>query len=308
MAHKFYEDTALPKLVADFGSLELSPVDGTLTDFMHTRGLQMRSLGSVVELADKLPHVQSLCIHEMIVRAFKHILQAVIATVDDIEEMAGSVVSCLNVLLGSLPGEAVDSDLANTVSLKHKWLEIFLLKRFGWKWKDEVSSDLRKFSVLRGLCHKWGAGAGAADMLPSELLSPLQVVGVLRLGKRTLKSTAASSTTDKLKASNFPASLLRIGSWECISRYEGDLVAKCYYAKHKLVWEVLEGGLKSKIEIQWSDITALKATCPENGPGTLDVVLARQPLFFRETNPQPRKHALWQATWILLVDKQVLHK
>lgn len=35
--------------VADFGSLELSPVDGrTLTDFMHTRGLRMRSLGFVV--------------------------------------------------------------------------------------------------------------------------------------------------------------------------------------------------------------------------------------------------------------------
>ncbi|KAK4604850.1 hypothetical protein RGQ29_013064 [Quercus rubra] len=80
------------------------------------------------------------------------------------------------------------------------------------------------------------------------------------------------------------------------SRYEGDLVAKCYFAKHKLVWEVLEGGLKSKIEIQWSDIMALKANCPDNGPGTLNVVLARQPLFFRETNPQPRKHTLWQAT------------
>jgi len=58
-----------------------------------------------------------------------------------------------------------------------------------------------------------------------------------------------------------------------VSRYEGDLVAKCYFAKHKLVWEVLEAGLKSKIEIQWSDITALKATCPENGQGTLDVVV-----------------------------------
>lgn len=35
--------------VSDFGSLELSPVDGrTLTDFMHTRGLQMCSLGRVV--------------------------------------------------------------------------------------------------------------------------------------------------------------------------------------------------------------------------------------------------------------------
>ncbi|KAJ6834172.1 uncharacterized protein M6B38_336015 [Iris pallida] len=121
--------------------------------------------------------------------------------------------------------------------------------------------------------------------------------GAFDVGKKDLKSTAVSGTSsDKLKASNFPVSLLKIGSWECISRYEGDLVAKCYYAKHKLVWEVLDGGLKSKIEIQWSDITALKATCPENGPGTLDIVLARQPLFFRETNPQPRKHTLWQAT------------
>lgn len=122
--------------------------------------------------------------------------------------------------------------------------------------------------------------------------------------KKESKATAASSSsTDKLKASNFPASILRIGRWEVImicfdlslcifyvfselvgyeelfrgwqykSRYEGDLVAKCYFAKHKLVWEVLEGGLKSKIEIQWSDIMALKANCPEDEPGTLNVVV-----------------------------------
>lgn len=50
-------------------------------------------------------------------------------------------------------------------------------------------------------------------------------------------------------------------------------MAKCYFAKHKLVWEVLEGGLKSKIEIQWSDIMALKANCPDNGPSSLTVVV-----------------------------------
>ncbi|XP_073015387.1 uncharacterized protein [Primulina eburnea] len=113
-------------------------------------------------------------------------------------------------------------------------------------------------------------------------------------GKKDPKGGAASG--DKLKASNFPASILRIGTWEYKSRYEGDLVAKCYFAKHKLVWEVLDGGLKNKIEFQWSDIMALKANYPDDGPGTWDVVLARQPLFFRETNPQPRKHTLWQAT------------
>lgn len=114
------------------------------------------------------------------------------------------------------------------------------------------------------------------------------------LGKKEQKRS--TTVMEKLKSSNFPASVLRIGTWEYKSRYEGDLVAKCYFAKHKLVWEVLDGGLKNKIEIQWSDIMGLKANYPDDAPETLDIVLARQPLFFRETDPQPRKHTLWQAT------------
>jgi len=50
-------------------------------------------------------------------------------------------------------------------------------------------------------------------------------------------------------------------------------VAKCYFAKRKLVWEVLEGELKSKMEIQWSDIMALKANCPDTGPSSLTVAV-----------------------------------
>ncbi|XP_021861663.1 uncharacterized protein [Spinacia oleracea] len=118
----------------------------------------------------------------------------------------------------------------------------------------------------------------------------------------------ALGASDKLKASNFPASFLKIGCWEYISRYEGDLVAKCYFAKHKLVWEILEGGLKSKIEVQWSDIMGLRANFPDEAPATLVVVLARQPLFFRETNPQPRKHTLWQATADFTDGQASLHR
>ncbi|XP_057828885.2 uncharacterized protein LOC131040027 isoform X2 [Cryptomeria japonica] len=113
---------------------------------------------------------------------------------------------------------------------------------------------------------------------------------------KTKGAGAADSQQDKLKASNFPACYLKIGKWECSSVYEGDLVAKCYYAKRKLVWEVLDNGLKSKIEVQWSDITGLKANIPERGPASLHVEISRTPLFFRETNPQPRKHTLWQST------------
>ncbi|XP_048322607.2 protein REDUCED CHLOROPLAST COVERAGE 2 [Ziziphus jujuba] len=157
MAHKYYADTALPKLVADFGSLELSPVDGrTLTDFMHTRGLQMCSLGRVVELADKLPHVQSLCIHEMIVRAYKHILQAVVAAVDNVADWAASIASCLNILLGTPSVENVNAHTTDDDKLKWTWVETFLWKRFGWKWKYESGQELRKFAILRGLSHKVG--------------------------------------------------------------------------------------------------------------------------------------------------------
>ena len=59
----------------------------------------------------------------------------------------------------------------------------------------------------------------------------------------------------------------------------GDLVAKCYFAKQKLVWEVIEGELKSKMEIQWPDIMALKANCPDTGPSSLTVVVIYSHIF-----------------------------
>ncbi|KAL5207441.1 hypothetical protein ABZP36_031876 [Zizania latifolia] len=80
-------------------------------------------LHSKVDLADKLPHIQSLCIHEMVVRAFKHILRAVIAAVDDINDMAESVASCLNILLGPFPEENNDGKCYEDNNLRQRWLE-----------------------------------------------------------------------------------------------------------------------------------------------------------------------------------------
>ncbi|WOK97077.1 hypothetical protein Cni_G05785 [Canna indica] len=101
-----------------------------------------------------------------------------------------------------------------------------------------------------------------------------------------------SNSSSKLKATNFFASLLKIGDWKFVPRFN-DLMAKCYFAKHKLVWEILQDGLKSKMEIPWSHITAIKATFSGSG-GTLDIALAKPPLFFREHNPQPKKHTSWK--------------
>lgn len=90
----------------------------------------------------------------MIVRAYKHILQAVIAAVDDIGDLASSIASCLNVLLGTSSGGNGDAETSNDDNLKWNWVETFLFNRYGWKWKDKSCHDLRKFSILRGLCHK----------------------------------------------------------------------------------------------------------------------------------------------------------
>lgn len=98
--------------------------------------------------------MQSLCVHEMLVRAYKHILQAVIAAVDSVADLAASIASCLNLLLGTPSTENVNENSIDDGKLKWRWVETFLSKRFGWQWKYENGQDLRKYAILRGLCHK----------------------------------------------------------------------------------------------------------------------------------------------------------
>ncbi|KAF5956762.1 hypothetical protein HYC85_003987 [Camellia sinensis] len=163
---------------------------------------------------------------------------------------------------------------------------------------DWADTQLRLFSYMTfSIIEKFSSGENEFPILTSQYntLDEPSPLGLLQMrlaqgnvssvtsapsgnlslrDRKDVKGTATSATTVKLKASNFRALLLRIGQWE----------------------EILEGGLKSKIEIRWLDIIALKANLPDDGPGSLTVTLTRPPHFFKETNPQPRKHALWQAT------------
>ncbi|KAI0496751.1 hypothetical protein KFK09_023075 [Dendrobium nobile] len=211
MALKFYDEVALSKLVADFGSLELSPVDGrTLTDFMHTRGLRMRSLGQIVKLSEKLSHVQSLCIHEMIVRAFKHILRAVIAAASETGDLALLIAATLNLLLG-IPetGDMVHApEVHPTV---WKWLEVFLKKRYGWELTAANYHDVRKYAILRGLCHKVGIEVAPRDFdinysLPFNKLDIISLVPVHKQvacssadGRQLLESSKTALDKGKLE-------------------------------------------------------------------------------------------------------------
>ncbi|XP_076915772.1 uncharacterized protein LOC143575231 [Bidens hawaiensis] len=114
--------------------------------------------------------------------------------------------------------------------------------------------------------------------------------------EREQKKVESQPPSEKLKASNFPALILQIGTWKRISRNEGDLVAKIYYAKKKLVWEFLDGPLKNKIEVQWSEISAIRSFHHEGDHGRLEIEINQPPLFCREVNPLPRKHTQWKQT------------
>jgi len=100
----------------------------------------------------------------------------------------------------------------------------------------------------------------------------------------------------KLKPSNFSASKLQIGSWERNSAFSGDVVVKFYYIKKQIVWEVLELGLKSKMEINFADISALDIQFGEEDKAVMTIDLIKPPRFFREINPQPKKNTMWTPT------------
>lgn len=57
------------------------------------------------------------------------------------------------------------------------------------------------------------------------------------------------------------------------ARSDNDLVAKFYFAKEQLLWEVLEHerGRKKKIEFNWTDISAIKAIFVEGEASSLHV-------------------------------------
>jgi len=89
----------------------------------------------------------------MVTRAFKHILRAVIAAVDNLSNLSAAIAAVLNILLGSSKGENVGQDLANDQDLKMKWLETFISKRYCWRLTEEFR-HMRMYVLLRGLCQK----------------------------------------------------------------------------------------------------------------------------------------------------------
>ena len=199
-ARDYHDTIALPQLVTDFGSLELSPVDGkTLTDFLHPRGINMSSLGAIAGRAEKLLHVKMLCVQEMVMRAlkafFRGLMSAAVtesATCGDDDDITSSrnidaahllqevLVYALNVVFAkSTLSTAVPSDEETRAAAIHdnlnarlwRWICAYVSKRFRYALNPDDDEDnvrqcrrlVRPLSLLRNLCITLGINMRTRD-------------------------------------------------------------------------------------------------------------------------------------------------
>ena len=215
LANRFYSDVALAKIVSDFESLELSPIDGqTLTDFMHSRGINMRFLGRLATMSRKnLIHIHHLCVQEMVVRSVKRIVRAILAGSEDLAAKASSVARLFNDLFGGR------DDL-------WEWIGRYLRTRFGYDLDGRIAEGAQ-LAVLRDICKRCGIEvvartynfASGSPFRASDIVSFFPVVKCLQFQSTDARSCwskpRACWTRESWTTLSWPAHPRSARSWRC---------------------------------------------------------------------------------------------
>lgn len=104
-AAEFLVNVQIPSFVNECLNHSSAPMEGTtLAEAMHSRGINMRYLGKVANLFEKIPRLEYLhriSVQELILRSTKHIFRVYMQNTDLIN-MASSISHFLNCLLTSL--------------------------------------------------------------------------------------------------------------------------------------------------------------------------------------------------------------
>jgi protein TIF31 len=189
----FLKEAVVPSMVEEWAFLVAVPVDGqTLTSVMHSRGINMRYLGYIATIADKIPVIKEVVVREMITRAAKHIFRNTIGATEDFH-LSAVVAHLLNCLIGkvtedNLP-ELVDSDEAEdskdkkkkkkkaktpdsagpelTLTTEDIWAQITSEVKTRFQYDLPAHSTLQYLlsnaATLRSVCQKVGIQIDAAD-------------------------------------------------------------------------------------------------------------------------------------------------
>ncbi|KAF4966438.1 hypothetical protein FSARC_5882 [Fusarium sarcochroum] len=195
-AGAYLREQVIPELLRELSESEISfPMDGqSLSRLLHKRGINVRYLGKVAELANngRLRCLREICEQDMIARAFKHISSVYLRHLP-VPAVPAAVSHLLNCLLGhnfnGKPVAELDSSIrslyadadwsfekATPESLREN-IEEQILQRFRYELDDEWYNQVRSVQLLREVSLKLGiqvqakdyafAAAGAAATTPA---------------------------------------------------------------------------------------------------------------------------------------------
>ena len=175
LASEFLQKSVLPELIHDLREGDIGfPMDGrSLSVLLHKRGINVRYLGKVAELADgkRLESLRLLAIQDMVARTFKHIAGKYLRYLP-IPLTSTSVAHLLNCLLGTLlnskPKAEIDESMAalypnadlafqdvTPESLKQE-IESQIIRRYRYKIDDGWTYDIKHLQLLREISLKLG--------------------------------------------------------------------------------------------------------------------------------------------------------
>ncbi|KAF0935157.1 hypothetical protein E2562_030438 [Oryza meyeriana var. granulata] len=207
-------DIVIPKFVQDLCSLDVSPMDGqTLTDVLHSNGINVRYLGKVAGMIKHLPHLQDLLSSEIIVRSAKHVVKEILRQSPD-HDIGPAIAHFLNCFIGNVLAPSTKGSVDSTHSKIQKkstkgqksslsasknivptfshltsdgvWSNIkeFAKHKYVFEVPDDARAGSKRVAVLRNLCQKVGITIAArkydlnaaAPFQPSDILNLQPVV------------------------------------------------------------------------------------------------------------------------------------
>ncbi|KAJ4753110.1 hypothetical protein LUZ62_087515 [Rhynchospora pubera] len=212
-------DVVIPKFVQDLCALDLSPMDGqTLTDALHSHGINIRYLGKIAGMVKHMPHLWDLFVTEIVVRSSKHVIKDLLRATDD-HDVGSTVAHFLNCLMGDVQPTSAKGGSVQTKSNKkgHElqsnksfkgptrrvhggqtltkgsvsyttltsdgvWSSINEFAKFKYQFElpEDVRPMVKKVPVLRNICLKIGITV-AARKYDLQVSTPFQASDILNL-------------------------------------------------------------------------------------------------------------------------------
>ncbi|KAG0251716.1 Intracellular distribution of mitochondria [Mortierella polycephala] len=184
-ASKFLRENVIAVLLQDFTAYVVSPIDGgSLTKAMHRRGINMRYLGRIANLANEnkgpvLVHIHYLAMQEMVVRSVKRIIRKALRGLPT-THVADCISHILNCLLGhelnAKPVATLAQDghayAAITPESLRDSIQAETLLRYRFQLPEDFVKNIskeKKVPMLRDICLRAGIQIDARDYIFSPL-------------------------------------------------------------------------------------------------------------------------------------------